>query len=141
MKTQLAALSIAVLFLCGCNSGTISDALITASVSAGTSAGLKLAVQDTAKRKVIAQYLNTYASALRTITGNPTDAQLTAQLLAFIPPDIATQYPELGSFAVPLVVSFYHWAQSTYGTNTAQLQKVLNDVASGLEAGSAPFLG
>lgn len=125
----------------GCkNPIPISDTLITTSVSAGTSAGLKLGVKDAAKQKVIAQYLNTYAGALRTITGDPTDDQLTQQLIAFIPPDIQAQYPELQSFAVPMVVSFYHWAKDKYGANSADLRKVLGDVASGIEIGSAPFL-
>lgn len=121
----------------GCQNATIPDAMITASVAAGTSAGLKLAVKDAAKQKVIANYLNTYAGALRTISGNPTDEQLTAQLMAFVPPNIQSEYPELSSFAVPLIVSFYDWAKSKYGTNTAELYKVLNDVATGIEQGAA----
>ena len=130
----------------------VSDAFITAAVSAGTSAGLNLAIKDAAKRKVIAQYLNTYAGALRTITGNPTPDQLTQQLMAFIPPDVAAQYPELGSFAVPLVVSFYQWAESKYGAASTptgspsgtpgtptltKVQEILNDVANGIETGSS----
>lgn len=124
----------------GCQKGQpppISDALITAAVSAGTSAGLKLAITDVNKQHVIANYLNTYASALRTITGNPTDEQLTQKLLAFIPPDINQQYPELGSFAVPLVVSFYDWAKAKYGNDAATEVRILNDIGAGLETGSA----
>jgi hypothetical protein len=124
----------------GCKNVPISDTVITTSVSAGTAAGLKLTVKDPAKQKVIAQYLNTYAGALRTIVGDPTDEQLTTQLVAFIPPNIQTEYPELQSFAVPMVVSFYHWAKEKYGANSTDLQRVLGDVASGIEAGSAPFL-
>jgi len=126
----------------GCNGtgGQLSDALITGSVSAGTSAGLKLGVKDTAKQRVVAGYLNTYAGALRTISGNPTDAQLTEHLTKFVPPEIQAQYPEISSFAIPLIISFYHWAQQTYGKDTAQLYKVLNDVATGIETGSSPFI-
>ena len=132
----------ALALLVGCKGGNlpVSDAFITASISAGTSAGLKLAIKDDAKRIVIAKYLNNYAGALRTITGNPTPDQLSAQLMAFIPSDVQQQYPELSSFAVPLIVSFYQWAQQKYGTNTAQYQQVLNDVATGIETGSAPFI-
>lgn len=142
MKKLLLIIPIA-LALCACQNGTstISDALITASVSAGTSTGLKLTIKDDTKRTVIAKYLNTYAGALRTISGDPTDAQLTAQLMAFIPPDVESQYPELGAFAVPLIVSSYDWAKTKYGTDSAQLRQILNDVATGIEEGSAPFLG
>lgn len=115
----------------------VSDALITASVSAATSTGLKLAIKDVNKQHVIANYLNTYAGALRTITGNPTDAQLTAQLMAFVPPDIENQYPEIASFAIPLIVGFYDWAHAKYGNDTAQLYKILNDVATGIETGAS----
>lgn len=115
----------------------ISDVFITAGVSAGTSAGLRLTITDAAKRRVIAQYLNTYASALRTITGNPTDTQLTQQLMAFIPPAINQQYPELGSFAVPLVVSFYDWAKARYGSDATTEVRIFNDIGAGLETGSA----
>jgi len=125
---------------CKGTSGELSDALITGSVAAGTSAGLKLSIKDAGKQTVIAGYLTTYAGALRTISGNPTDAELTAQLLKFVPPEIQQQYPEISSFAIPLIVSFYHWAQQTYGKDTAQLYKVLNDVATGIETGSAPFI-
>lgn len=122
-----------------CKPGTINDTFITASVSAGTSAGLKLAIKDVTKQKVIAQYLNNYAGALRTITGDPTDDQLTQQLISFIPADIQSEYPELQSFAVPMIVSLYHWAKEKYGANSADFRKVLADVASGIELGSAPF--
>jgi len=139
-KLLLIPLLIALAGCKGTNLPPVSDAFITASVAAGTSAGLKLAIKDDARRKTIAAYLNNYAGALRTITGNPTPDQLTQQLMAFIPPDVQSQYPELGSFAVPLIVTFYQWAETKYGSNTAQYQKVLNDVATGIEAGSAPFL-
>lgn len=118
----------------------VSDALITASVAAGTSVALKTipALKDHPdKQHVVANYLNTYAGALRTISGNPTDAELTAQLMAFVPPDIQNQYPELASFAVPLIVSFYDWAHAKYGNDTAQLYKILNDIATGIETGAS----
>jgi len=147
MRKQLARLFVAASIVTaslavmpGCQNGQsppISDALITASVSAATSTGLKLAVKDAAKQHVIANYLNTYAGALRTISGNPTDAQLTQQLMAFVPADIANQYPEIASFAIPLIVSFYDWAHTKYGSDTAQLYKILNDVATGIEEGAA----
>lgn len=138
LRIAIAVLIVSVVWSCTPGqSPPISDALITSSVAAGTSAGLKLAVKDAAKQKVIANYLNTYAGALRTISGNPTDEQLTAQLMAFVPPNIQSEYPELSSFAVPLIISFYDWAKSKYGTNTAELYKVLGDVASGIETGAS----
>lgn len=147
MKRQLLRILVASLIFCfclaimpGCQNGQpppISDALITASVSAATSTGLKLAVKDEAKQHIIANYLNTYAGALRTISGNPTDAQLTQQLMSFVPPNIESQYPEIASFAIPLIVSFYDWAHTKYGNDTAQLYKILNDIATGIETGAS----
>jgi hypothetical protein len=124
----------------GCTTSGVNDALITAAISAGTSAGLRYAVSDPVKRSAIAAYLNTYAAALRTITGNPTPAQLTDIINAQIPQAIRTQYPEITAFATPLVVSGYESFIAKYGTDTTTVYKYFNDAASGIEEGSAQYL-
>lgn len=125
----------------GCkNSPPVSDTLITASVSAATSVALKTipALKDHPdKQHAVAQYISRYSAVLYTITGDPTDEELTQLLMAQIPPDVQAQYPEIGAFAVPLIVSFYHWAKAEYGSNTAEFRKVVSDVAQGLKTGSA----
>lgn len=122
------------------NAPPISDALITASVSAGTSVALKTipALKDHPdKQHVVAQYISQYSAMLYTITGNPTDEELSQLLTSQIPPNIQSQYPEIGAFAVPLIVSFWDWAKAKYGTDTAQFRQVVGDVAAGLKTGSS----
>lgn len=139
MKKSLVLVVLCAFAIVGCskNAPPVSDALITTAVSVGTSSGLKFAIKDVGKQHVVAQYLNNYAGALRTITGNPTDEQLTKQLMAFIPPDVQVQYPEISTVAIPMIVSFYDYYRSKYGANTQAFYQKLNDVATGIEQGSA----
>ena len=139
-KILVAKIFIAGLLLSSCANFTVNDALVTSSASVGTSTGLRFAVTDAAKRTAIANYLYTYSDALRTITGNPTPAQLIAQINAFIPQSVKNQFPELVAFAVPLIVQGYTDAYNKWGNNSAKLYEVLGDLANGIEAGAAPFI-
>lgn len=140
MKILIPILVLAII-LAGCpNGGQVPDALITGSVAAGTSVALKTipALKDhLEKQHVVAQYISRYSAMLYTVTGDPTDEELSRLLMAQIPPDIQSQYPEISAFAVPLVVSFWDWAKAKYGVQTAQFRKAVGDVAMGLKTGSA----
>jgi hypothetical protein len=114
---------------------------VTPAVTVATSTGLKFV--DPAKRAVIADYIDVYASALRTITTTepaPTSAELATMINQFVPADVKEQYPELVTFVTPLIVSTYQSALDHYGDNAAKLYKVLNEIALGLEAGAAPYI-
>ncbi len=121
----------------GCTGTTgVNDALITNGVSVATSVGL-IQVKDTATRHTIAMLLQGYAPGLRTITSNPTPAQLAALIDQYTPQNIKDQYPAAVAFATPLVINAVETAIAHYGTNGANIVKIVNDVALGLENGSA----
>ncbi len=139
---RLIAVSIAALLI-GCasfQSYFSSDASIVTTVSLATSIGLKYTIKDSNKRTAIANYIDVYAPAVRTITGSPTADQLTTQVNAFIPESVRHAYPEIAALVVPIVVLQYQNALAKYGTNTKELYRVLGDVAAGLEAGAAPYI-
>lgn len=134
MKKLILILTTCSLFACG--GGGVNDALIVNGVSVATSTGLSV-IKDAAQRHTIANLLQGYAPGLRTITNNPTPAQLSALIDQYTPVDIKTQYPAAVAFATPLVINAVETAISHYGTNGASVAKIVNDVASGLEIGSA----
>jgi hypothetical protein len=119
----------------GC-SGGINDQLIINGTSVAVSTGLSV-IKDAAQRHMIANLLQGYAPGLRTITNNPTPAQLAALIDQYTPADIKEKYPQAIAFATPLVINAVETAIAHYGTNTATVVKVVNDVATGLEIGSA----
>jgi predicted membrane-bound mannosyltransferase len=143
MKTKLAAqqvlaCAIIVAFITpSCTQSQFNDAAITAAVTVATTTGLKMAVQDPSRRTVIADYLEVYSTALRSVTGNPTPEQLTTLINQFIPQNVKDQYPELVTFAIPLIVGAYKQAYDRWGS--AQAVTYLNDIAAGIEAGAGPF--
>jgi hypothetical protein len=138
MKTHLISIITAGALLASCTQSQINDAAITAGVSVATSTGLKLAVPDAGRRTVIADYLDVYSHALRSVTGDPTPDQLTALINQFIPANVKDQYPELVTFAIPLIVSAYKQAYDKWGKEKAVTY--LGDIAAGIEAGAAPFI-
>lgn len=132
---------IAVIVLCaallGCGTGGgVNDQLIINGVSIATSTGLSV-VKNAEQRHMIANLLQGYAPGLRTITSNPTPAQLSALIDQYTPADIKEKYPQAVAFATPLVINAVETAIAHYGTNTASIVKIVNDVATGLEIGSA----
>lgn len=135
----LAIIPTLLLSSCATFSG-FSDASITSAVTVATSAGLRYAVKDAAKRGTIANYIDVAAVALRTVTGSPTPDQLTAVILNALPASVKTNFPEIVAFVVPIIVSNYEIAYAKYGANAAKLYAVLNDIAVGLEAGAAPYI-
>ena len=97
-----------------------------------------MAIDDPAQRTVVANYLDVYSHALRTISGKPTPEELTTVINSFVPKNIQDEYPELMTFAVPLIVSAYKQAYDRWGSEKAVTY--LNDIAAGIEAGAAPFV-
>src|SRR5690242_1738567 len=87
--------------LFGCQGG-VNDQLIINGVSVGTSTGLSL-IKDTTTRTVVANYLQAYAPGLRTITSNPTAAQIAQLIAQYTPANIQQQYPQVVAFATPLI--------------------------------------
>ena len=134
MKRILVALIACSLFACG-GSG-VNDQLIINGVSVATSTGLSV-IKDAAQRHMIANLLQGYAPGLRTLTDNPTPAQLATLIDHYTPAEIKAQYPAAIAFATPLVINAVETAIAKYGTDTASVVKILNDVATGLEFGSA----
>jgi hypothetical protein len=135
MKQITAILSICVVMV-GCSTG-VNDQLIINGTSVAVSTGLSV-IKDANQRHMIANLLQGYAPGLRTITNNPTPAQLATLIDQYTPSDIKEKYPQVVAFATPLVINAVETAIATYGGgNTATVIKVVNDVATGLEMGSA----
>ncbi len=135
MKQTLAIIALCSVLL-GCGSTTVNDQLIINGVSVATSTGLSV-IKDANQRHVIANLLQGYAPGLRTITDNPTPSQLAALIDQYTPDNIKAQYPAAVAFATPLVINAVETAIAHYGTNGASIVKIVNDVATGLENGSA----
>lgn len=135
MKITLAIIACAALLSCTSSSG-FNDALIIDGVSVATSTGLSV-VKDVTQRHMIAMLLQGYAPGLRTITANPTPAQLAALIDKYTPADIKAKYPQVVAFATPLVINAVETAIAHYGTSEVTIAKIVNDVATGLEEGSA----
>jgi hypothetical protein len=131
-----------VLVLNACATGPIqlTDQTVTAAVSFGTLEGLKLAIKEPTKRTVLANYVSVYATALRSITGNPTPDALIAALNQFIPASVRTNFPELEAIVTPVITSLYSQAWAKWGNNAAKIYLVLNAIAAGLEDGAAPYI-
>lgn len=111
------------------------DALITEGVSAAVSTTLTL-IKDPATKALIKNYLQGYAPGLRTITSNPTPAQLAALIAQYTPANIQQQFPQIVAFASPLIINAIEYAISRFGTDSATVVHIVNDVAIGLETGS-----
>lgn len=121
-----------------CTQQQFNDAAITAAVTVATTTGLKLAVKDPERRTVIANYLDVYSKALYSVTGNPTPEQLTDLINSFIPQNVKDEYPELVTFAIPMIVGAYKQAYDRWGSENAV--RYIHDIAAGIEAGAAPFI-
>lgn len=137
MKQILIILTTAAL-LFGCKSTTVNDDLIINGVSVATSTGLSL-IHDADQRTVVANYLQAYAPGLRTITNNPTPEQLAALIDQYTPANIKEHYPQVVAFATPLIINAVESAIAKYGSNSATVVKIVNDVATGLESGVAAY--
>ncbi len=124
--------------LIGCGTTGINDALITNGVSVATSVGLAQ-VHNAEQRHMIASLLQGYAPGLRTLTNSPTPEQLAALIQQYTPQNIKDQYPQVVAFATPLVINAVQTALGYLGKNATreEVVKIVNDVATGLENGSA----
>ena len=121
--------------------GGISDTLIQTGVSVGVSTYLQHGISDPAKRTAVAKFGSGIAGSLRTVTKlepPPSPTELTQVIISNIPQNFQNQYPEVVAFLVPLVVSGYQTALAHYGNaDQQQVYKVLNDLATGVETGTA----
>ncbi len=124
-------------FVLGCSQiSNVNDQLIINGVSVATSTGLSV-IHDANQRHVIANLLQGYAPGLRTITSNPSANDLAVLIDQYTPQNIKEQYPAAVAFATPLVINAVLNAIAHYGTQGASVAKIVNDVATGLELGSA----
>lgn len=114
----------------------VNDQLIINGVSVGTSTGLSL-IKDAEVRVVVANYLQAYAPGLRTITSKPTAEQLAAMIIQYTPQSVQDQYPQVVAFATPLIVNAVLSYLAAYGDDQKTVIQVVNDIATGLELGSA----
>src|SRR6266446_6746574 len=117
-----------------------SDATITASVSFGTTEGLKLAIKDSVKRTLIANNIMVYATALRSITEVPTPDALIATINQFVPANIRQNYPELQAIVFPVITAIYGQYYAQFAGDHAKIYKVISDIAAGLEKGAQPYI-
>jgi len=139
MKKQIITLAlIPALLLSSC--ANVNDQAIITAIGGGTSLALQFGVKDSARRTVIANYINVYAGALRTISGSPTAVQLVGLLNQAVPASVRADFPELTTFVYPLIISGYQLAQKQFGTNAAKIYQWANDTAVGLENGSAAYI-
>lgn len=99
----VAALSASVVML-SCSTSGVNDQLIINGASVATSTGLSV-IKNAEQRHMIANLLQGYAPGLRTITNNPTPAQLAALIDQYTPQNIKDQYPQAVAFATPLVIN------------------------------------
>jgi hypothetical protein len=135
MKNKYLSLILTALILCGCATTQLQNTAI----STGISAGIGLIPES--GRATVANYVDVAASTLRAATGQETPAQLTVLLNAAIPASIRTKYPQIVSLVTPVIISTYKWAYEKYGAkNNTKLYATLNDLASDLEAGAAPYV-
>jgi len=139
MKTNLATSLVILSLVTACNF-SVSNDQITVAVSVGTGATLQYAIKDSAKRTIIANYVQYIATVVRTVTGSPTPAQLTNLIGNSVPASVKANYPELLTLVSPLIVSSYQLAFDKYGADAKKLYPVLNAIAVGLENGSAPYV-
>jgi len=150
LKTHILEILLASIVLVACPKGGtptagtgtgITDTLIQTGVSVGVSTYLQHGISDPAKRVAIAKFGSGIAGSLRTVTKlepPPTPAELTQVILSNIPQNLQNQYPEVVAFMVPLVISGYETALAHYGGgNQQQVYQILNDLATGVETGTA----
>jgi len=128
MKKQISILTMAAL-LASCAVWQSTGITTSTAVAAGVATGLRFV--PITKRAEVASYIDVYAVALRSIEGTPTDAELITLINSFVPESVRLQYPELVAIATPLITTTYH-LMPKYQT--------LLDIATGFEAGAAPFL-
>jgi hypothetical protein len=138
MKTNLITLIITAALLCSCASFPTS--VVNTGITIGVGTALRLGITDAAKRTTVANYIDVVATALRTVTGTPTAAQLTALIQGFIPASVKSNYPEILAFVEPIIIQNYQALLAKYGTNTAQVYAGLNSFAIDLEAACAPYI-
>jgi hypothetical protein len=131
------------LFASGCAtfSNYFSDNTIVSAVTVATSSGLRYGIKDSSRRAVIANYIDVVAAvAVRATSGTPSPGDLSAAITNAIPSSVKSNFPEIVAFVVPVIVSNYEIAYTKFGPNAAKLYAVLSDIATGLEAGAAPYI-
>ncbi len=116
----------------------LTDAGIISAVSVATVTGLR--VIDPSKRTAVANFVDLYAAAARRVSTAPDPAAFIAELNKYVPQEYRDKYPELLSFVNPIIVQAYSVAYTKYQGNLTQMYRVITDIATGLEAGAAPYI-
>ena len=124
----------AVLLLSGCT--TIPKSTVDAGISLAITEALKYGIKESANRTAVANLIDYVASFVRTLTGNPTPDQLSAAITSAIPANIRSQFPEILSLVLPVIVNNYGYLQSHF----TSAQSVLNEIATDLEAGASSYI-
>jgi hypothetical protein len=108
-----------------------------------TKLGLQFGIQgDPAKQKAMAnllQYIAAQGNAFLSATGDNSPDALAEYINNNVPADIKTQYPELITFAVPLLVSGYQSAYAKWGNNITKLVPWMKDACAGISMGAGTY--
>jgi hypothetical protein len=118
----------------------LKDQPVESGVAVATNVALKYTIKSEAERTKVADYIDVYAHAIRTITGSPTPEELTAELNSWIPAKVRMKHPTITAAGISLIVVNY---QKHYPSLKGHFSKTidwLNKTATGLEYGSAAFI-
>lgn len=121
--------------LASCATYQFTDLQITG--AATLAARGALAVVPSANKAAVKNYMFYIATTVRTLSGDATPQQLSDLLLNSLPPDVKAQYPELVSVIIPAVVDVYSTFYNQFQTDHTKLLKILNDIATGIEAAAS----
>ncbi len=133
-------LSLLIIPLIGCSTFTYPNPIIDGGVTLGVSELLARGITNATTRTQVANYLNVAAAALRSLSTPQTPDQLVALISAYIPASVRTQYPEIMSAVTSLIVPVYQAAYTKYSGNLSKLMAATAQIATDLEAGSAPYI-
>ena len=125
--------------LSGCNQSSMGNQAITTIIATGTGLAFQY-VPMGSNKQLIAKYVSGIAGGARALTGNETDAEAAQLLASYVPSDVLTQFPAIGTTVIPQVVGYYQNAKKEFGTNHQGFVDRMNAVASGLEQGVSSFI-
>lgn len=126
MIKKLITVTVLLLFVSCASLPPIADTGITLTVSTALSL-----IPDPARRASVANEVDVLAVGARSIIGNPLPGELAAKLLSFIPASIQAKFPEIGKIAKAI---------QDFTSQSGTSVKVLQRIASDIEAGAAPYI-
>ncbi len=118
----------------------VSPFAVQAAASLATSSALGFNIKNSAERKMVAADCEAASAAIRSMTAGtpPTVAQFRATIHQFGGNDVPLPYEILAGSLSSLYASFYPSIQAN--PDVAKITAYLEALASGVEAGSAPYL-